>query len=88
MQGPPSMECIAIQSRLLATQASCKDSSEVCIKFSLIVFGYFDPINVCLIIKKTNNLRGDLSDVPAKTAALGDSTTSDAVFTDLSASSP
>ena len=34
--------------------------------------GYFDPINIFLIIK-INNFRGDLSDILAKTASLLDS---------------
>ena len=33
-----------------------------------LIFGYFDPINIDILIKKINNFRGDLSDVSAKTA--------------------
>ena len=38
-------------------------------KSNNLFFGYFDPINIFLIIK-INNFRGDLSDVSAKTATL------------------
>ena len=34
-----------------------------------LVEGYFDPVNIFLMVKITN-FRGDLSDVSAKTAAL------------------
>ena len=41
--------------------------------FSKIInslFGYFDPVNIYILIVKVNNFRRDLRDIPAETATL------------------
>ena len=43
--------------------------SEAFFKIKLLLFGYFDPTNIFLIIK-VSNVRGGLSDISAKTATL------------------
>ena len=50
------------------TAMACR-SMKLVSKSNYYYFGYFDPVNDCLIIK-INTFRGDLSDVSAKTAAL------------------
>ena len=39
-------------------------------KFIYLFVGYFDPVNIYILMIKINNFRGDFSDISAKTATL------------------